>query len=233
MSAPGRTRMRAAIALILIVLLVALGGMGWRQAQHWAPARTEYPMQGVALSATQGVIEWGSLAVHNPDFVYIRAVMGRQGRDARFATNLAGAQTSGIRYGAEILFDPCGRASDQATVFLTTVPRDAAALPPAIRLDGAPTCTPTPGADKVVSELNTLINLVEAHMGKPAVLHVSAEAEALYAISARFNRTLWLDRAFLKPDYASHPWVMWSANSARRLKGIEAPVEWVVVAPSA
>lgn len=225
-----RAKKRALVVLMLVVLIAGLGASGWRAAQRWAPSRAEYPMQGVALSAAQGAVEWGSLVVQKPDFVYIRAVNGRQGRDARFAANLASAQRSGLRYGAEILFDPCGRASDQATAFLTTVPRDAAALPPAIRLDGAPTCAPGPGADKVVSELNTLINLVEAHMGKPAVLHISAQAEALYAISSRLNRTLWLDRAFLKPNYASHGWVMWTANGARRLNGVDMPVEWVVVA---
>ncbi|MDQ4419679.1 glycoside hydrolase family 25 protein [Sphingobium sp. DEHP117] len=225
-----RAKKRALVVLMLVVLIAGVGAFGWRTAQSWAPPRTEFPMQGVALSAAQGAVEWGSLIVHNPDFVYIRAVNGRQGRDARFAANLAGAQRAGIRYGAEILFDPCGRASEQATAFLTTVPRDAAALPPAIRLDGAPTCAPAPAADKVVSELNTLINLVEAHMGKPAVLHVSAQAEVLYAISTRLNRTLWLDRAFLKPNYASHGWVMWTANNARRVEGVDVPVEWVVVA---
>lgn len=230
MSINGRTKTRATLALALAMLLAVLGGMGWWHLQGWAPSRADYPMQGAALSASQGVIDWGSLAVHNPDFVYLRAVNGQQGRDASFAANLTGAQASGIRYGAEILFDPCGRASDQATAFLTTVPRDAAALPAAIRLEGKPGCTPAPGPDKVVSELNTLINLVEAHMGKPALLHVSPDAETLYGISTRINRTLWLDRAFLKPDYASHRWVMWSANGARQLKGVDAPVEWVVVA---
>lgn len=230
MSAMNRTRKHAIVALTLVVLLSALCGIVWRQAQHWAPARADYPMQGMALSAAQGVVNWGSLRVPSPDFVYIRAVNGRQGRDPRFSVNLAGAQASGLRYGAEILYDPCGRASDQATVFLTTVPRDAAALPPAIRLEGKPACTPAPGPDKVVSELNTLINLIEAHMTKPALLHVSAEAEKLYGISTRINRTLWLDRNWLAPDYASHPWVMWSANGARHVAGVDAPVEWVVVA---
>lgn len=230
MTARDRTKKRTIIALVPIVLAVALGGIGWHKARQWAPSRADYPMQGMALSDAQGTVNWGSLRVQNPDFVYIRAVTGRQGRDARFAANLAGAQASGIRYGAEILFDPCGRASDQATVFLTTVPRDAAALPPAIRLEDEPACSPAPGPDRVVSELNTLINLVESHMGKPALLHVSAEAEALYGISTRINRTLWLDRNWLTPDYAGHPWVMWSANGARPVAGVDAPVEWVVVA---
>lgn len=216
--------------LALLVLASALGAYGWHKWQRWAPDRAAYPMQGLALSAAQGEIDWGSLAAQNPDFAYIRAVTGRQGRDSAFSANWAAARAAGLRYGAEILFDPCARASDQATIFLTTVPRDAAALPPAIRIDDAPACTPAPGRDTMVSELNTLINLVEAHMGKPALLHVSSGAEQRYAISESINRTLWLDSNAFAPDYASHPWVMWTANAARRVNGIDAPVEWIVVA---
>ena len=230
MSLSCRPSTRALVALALILMLVALACYGWQRWRHWAPARQTYPVQGLALSAAQGEINWGSLRAQNPDFAYIRAVTGLTGRDAAFSRNWSAAKAMGMRYGAEIMFDPCGRASDQATIFLTTVPRDAAALPPAIRLDAIPACIPAPGQDKVVSELNTLINLVEAHMGKPALLHVSAKAEALYGISTRINRTLWLDRNWLAPDYASHRWVMWSANSARHLRGVDAPVEWVVVA---
>lgn len=228
MTLRARFWLRAIIALGL--LLVALALLGWHWWQGWAPSRAQYPMQGIALSAAQQEIEWGSLLTENPDFVYIRAVSGISGRDPYFSRNWAGAKNSGLRYGAEILFDPCFPASDQATAFLTTVPRDSAALPAAIRMDGEPHCPTPPGRDKVVSELNTLINLIEAHMGKPVLLHLSNAAERRYAISESINRTLWLDRAFLQPDYASHTWVMWTGNPSRRVKGVSVPVEWIVVA---
>ena len=227
MSAPKRFWLRAAAASAL--LLAILGAYGWHQWQRWAPSRAQYPMQGLALSATQGEVDWGSLRVAYPDFVYIRAV-SNGARDPAFSRNWAAAQSSGVRYGAEILFDPCSPASDQATDFMATVPRENSALPAAIRIDAASTCKTEPGRDKVVSELNTLINLVEAHMGKPALIHVSPQAEKLYSISASINRTLWLDRAYFKPTYATHDWVMWTANPTRHVKGVGTPVEWIVVA---
>ncbi len=227
MSAPKRFWLRAVLALF--VLLAALGAVGWHQWQRWAPSRAEYPMQGLALSATQGEVDWGSLRAAYPDFVYIRAVSSGA-RDPAFSRNWAAARSSGLRYGAEILFDPCSPASDQATDFMATVPRDNTALPAAIRIDAASNCAAEPGRDKVVSELNTLINLVEAHMAKPALIHVSPETEKLYAISASINRTLWLDRAYFKPAYAAHDWVMWTANPKRQVKGVGTPVEWIVVA---
>ncbi len=225
----GKMRFWLRASLALCVLLAALAAYGWHWLQQWAPSRTAYPMQGIALSAAQDEVNWSSLRAQNPDFVYIRTVDGMRGRDPAFSRHWAAAQASGIRYGAEILFDPCFPASDQATAFLATVPRDNAALPAAIRIDATSNCKIAPGRDKVVSELNTLINLIEAHMGKPALIHVSAQAEQLYGISASINRTLWLDRAYFGPAYASHPWVMWTANPARQVKGVSAPVEWIVV----
>src|SRR5690606_13957206 len=142
------------------------------------------------------------------DFAYIRATSGTDRRDPLFAQNWAQAQEAGLRYGAELVFDPCIRASDQATLFITTVPRDNAALPPVIRVQPGQQCRDAPGRDTILSELNTLLNLVEMHGGKPALIRISKAVEAQYDISSGINRTLWLERNFFPPDYASHPWVM-------------------------
>ena len=122
-------------------------------------------------------------------------------------------------------------ATDQATLFVSTVPRDAAALPPAVLLDFTPDCPNHPGRDTVLSELNTFLNLIEAHSGKPALLRVSKALDAEYDIGGGINRTLWLEGNFLPPDYASRAWVMWTASDMRRVDGVENPVEWDVVAP--
>ncbi|MGD9812316.1 MAG: glycoside hydrolase family 25, partial [Sphingobium sp.] len=116
-----------------------------------------------------------------------------------------------------------------ATLFITTVPRDNAALPPAIRLETDAGCSP--GRDRILSELNTLINVVETHSGKPAILLVSRQFEQEYGISRDIDRTFWVTGDFFPPAYVARPWVMWSANHARHLDGIEGGVEWAVVKP--
>jgi hypothetical protein len=146
MSTRPRFWLRAVLALVLLLAVAA--AFGWQRWRHWTPARTDYPMQGLALSAVHGVVDWGSLQTQNPDFVYVRAVNGQHGRDPAFSRNWAEAKAAGMRYGAEILFDPCFPASAQATVFVTTVPRDNAALPAAIRIDDAPACAALPGRDR-------------------------------------------------------------------------------------
>src|SRR3546814_10038000 len=78
------------------------------------------------------------------DFVYIRSSSGAKARDAAFATNLEGARAAGMRYGPIHVFNLCDRASDQATLFLSTVPRDNAMLPPVVRLSFIPKCKRRP-----------------------------------------------------------------------------------------
>lgn len=203
----------------------------WAYACRWAPGRDVYPVQGVAVSADGGTIDWGTLAANGVDFAYIRAAKGTEGRDPAFAQNWSAARSSGLRYGAVLDFSLCGRAAGQATRFVTTVPRDNAALPPVIRLDFDPGCTARPGRDAVLSELNTLVNLVESNAGKPVLLNISEAFEEEYDIASGINRTLWLDGNFFPPDYATRRWVMWTANDMRHIDGIDGPVRWGVVAP--
>ena len=80
------------------------------------------------------------------------------------------------------------------------------------------------------SNLNTLINLVEGQAGKPALLNVTEDFDNAYDIGSGINRTLWLDGNFFPPDYASRPWVMWTATDLRHIDGVDGPVRWNVVA---
>lgn len=218
---------RMALALALIAAL-CLGA--WTYARAWAPDRADYPVQGVTVDAAMGVIDWPTVRARHADFAYVHATRGAKHRDARFAANWSGAQKSGLRYGAVHDFSLCDRAFDQATLFLSTVPRDNAALPAVVRLSFDPSCAARPSRDALLSALNIFLNLIEGHSGKPAVLRIGETFEAQYRVSEGINRTLWLERNFITPDYATRPWVMWSATDMRRLDGVDGPVEWNVVA---
>ena len=222
--------MLARMALVLL-LIGALCLGAWAYARAWAPPREEFPVQGVTVSAAMGAIDWRTLRARHADFAYVQATRGAKDRDARFAANWAGAQDAGLRYGSVHDFSLCARAADQATLFLSTVPRDNAALPPVVRLEFKPGCTARPSRDALLSALNIFLNLIEGHSGKPAVLRISEAFEAHYRVSEGINRTLWLERNFLAPAYATRPWVMWTATDMRRLDGVDGPVEWNVVAP--
>ena len=215
----------AAIVLAVIYFAVLL------LIHRWAPPRDQYASQGVYVSAANGPIDWPQLAATGVDFAYISATRGNSQRDPAFARNMAAAGDAGVRYGAVHHFDLCRLSNDQATAFVTGVPRRANALPPVVALDFSGPCQDRPGRAVILSELGTLLTLVEQHSGKPAVLRISEEFEELYRISGSVNRTVWLDGDFFPPDYAAKPWVMWTANSNRRVGGIDGPVDWLVVRP--
>jgi lysozyme len=215
--------------VLVLALLAALGA--WLYARGWAPNRADYAVQGLSVDANTGPVDWGTVAAQGADFAYIRAAHGADERDPSFADNWARARAAGLRYGAALDFSLCRTATQQATRFMTTVPRDNAALPPVIRLDFDPACRVRPGRDTVLSELNTLVNLIESHAGKPVLLNIAPDFDARYDIGSGINRTLWLDGNFFPPDYATRPWVMWTASDMRHIDGVNGPVRWNVVAP--
>jgi lysozyme len=212
-----------ALALMLAAYVV------WSFVTGWAPSRDEYPVQGIVVSEVNGTPAWAELGATGVDFAYITAVEGARGRDRHFQSNLEAVQQAGIRFGALHHFDICRLASDQAALFITTVPRNERALPPAVQLDFSETCTGRPNRALILAELATFLNQIEAHSGMPAILLLTPEFEKEYQVSKAIDRTVWLEGNWFLPDYSARPWVMWTANTARKIAGIEGPVRWVVV----
>jgi lysozyme len=223
----GKVRLWRNGAILIALLLGAF--VLWRTIASWAPSREDYPVQGLVVEARHGLLDWSMLAATGVDFAYIVATEGVKTRDPRFAANMAGAREAGVRYGALHKFDLCRLASDQATLFITTVPRSDSALPAAVSLDYSDTCSSRPDRTLVLSEVATFLSQIEAHSGKPAVLLLSEEFEKQYRLSAAIDRNVWLEKTWLLPDYAARPWVMWTANRSRRIDGVAGPVKWVVV----
>ncbi|MBK5264342.1 MAG: glycoside hydrolase family 25 [Alphaproteobacteria bacterium] len=227
-----RTWKKRLIYLALWLIIAAVIAFALiRSAQGWTPSRGHYPLQGLSVSSANGPIAWNMVKARDADFAYLRASTGAARRDPAFAANLEGARTAGLRYGPAHEFSLCSLASDQATLFISTVPRESAMLPPVVRLHFTPRCSCRPTRAAVLSELNTFLNLIEAHMGKPALIRVSQDFEQIYDISGGINRTLWLEGNVFSPNYASRPWVMWTASDFHRIEGIGQAVEWDVVRP--
>ncbi|HYD23394.1 MAG TPA: glycoside hydrolase family 25 protein [Croceibacterium sp.] len=223
-------RGRIAALVLLLVLLAAVSA--WWHAQHWAPARDEYPVQGVLVGARDGQADFNALRAIGAGFVYLAASEGAAGRDPAFAGNLPRVRASGLPFGAVHRYDPCVPAERQAANFVTIVPRDETLLPPAIALDKlADQCADPASEAAVESELTTFLNQVEGHAGKPAVLKLAPGFEARYHIAARIERNLWLERDWLQPDYAGRPWTLWTANSSLQTEAGDEPLRWVVLQP--
>lgn len=225
---PWRWRIAAAVALSL----AGGGAYLWWQAQHWKPERADFPTQGVLVSAQDGAVDFRALAAIGADFAYLEASEGEDGRDPLLGANLRALEGVGLPHGAVHAYDPCVPAERQAANFVTIVPRDASMLPPVIALDKlASQCADPISEAAVESELTTFLNQVEGHTGQPAILKLSAEFEEHYPVASRIERNLWLDQAYVAPDYAGRPFTLWTANPRLWTNVTDEPVRWVVVQP--
>ncbi len=222
---------------VRLLALAVLGAAGaaiwyWWEIQHFAPDEAVFPEQGVAVGEQHGQVGFETARALGASFAYLEASVGTDGQDARFGRNLAAARRAGLLVGAVHRFDPCRRADAQSANFVTMVPRDESLLPPAITLEWtSDNCDGSVSEAAVESELLTFINQVEMHSGKPVILRISEEFEDRYGLAGRIERDLWLIRDRFVPRYAARPWLLWTANAARRSEIAEAPVEWVVIQP--
>lgn len=216
---------------IMIVILAAAGMFGWRYAVSWAPARSDYAVQGIDVSEASGAIDWMTVKASDVDFAYARATAGAAARDASFARNWAEIENTGLRRGAIHMFSLCAPAEAQAGAFVATVPRDPEALPAAIDLGFHADCPARPARDVVLTEIRRLAATIETHSGKPAILRITPEFEAQYQVSGAIPRPLWSTGFFRAPEYFARPWAMWQSSTIRRIDGVERPVNWNVVAP--
>lgn len=220
------------IAALALLAVIAGGGWAWWQAQHWAPPMSEFPVQGVLVGARDGDADFAALHAIGASFVYLEASDGASGRDAAFARNLGRVRGRGLGYGVVHAYDPCIAAEHQAANFVTTVPRDDSLLPPVVALERIAEDCPRMVSDaEVESELTTFLNQVEGHVGKPALLKMSATFQERYGLAARMERGLWLERDWFQPDYAGRPWTLWTANANLRTQAGPMPLRWVVAQP--
>ncbi|MBO9723239.1 MAG: glycoside hydrolase family 25 protein [Novosphingobium sp.] len=233
-AAKARARILWRIAAVLLLAAMLAGAWGWWYLRHWTPERAIYPVQGVEIGAADGEVNWKSLKAVGVDFAYIdaSASVSAFARDPRFVANFVAAKAAGLQVGAVHRYDPCQPADMQSANFVTTVPRDAALLPPAVDLEILADGCPTNVSDaKVESELMTFINQIETHAGKPVILKVGRAFEQRYRIAAKLDRNLWLVRDRLLPDYCGRPWSLWTANQSLASEIAQGGLRWVVVQP--
>lgn len=222
----------ARLLALALLLALASGGWAWWHLAHWTPAESDYPDQGIYIDASDGPVNFRTARALGADFAYLAASSGTRGQDAAFSRNLAAAREAGLQVGAVHRFDPCTMADGQSANFVTMVPRGADLLPPAIELvEGTEACADNVPEAAVASELTTLVNQIEMHAGKPAILKPSEVFETDHPVAARIERNLWLTRTRIEPDYAGRPWLLWTANEALRTDAADSPLRWVVARP--
>ncbi|MBW4330508.1 glycosyl hydrolase [Stakelama sp. CBK3Z-3] len=223
-----RRRLTIACAVTILFGAVALAAAFY--ATRWHPARDAYTLQGVDVTGANGVIDWFVVRAQGADFAYVRATIGADRRDTRFADNWAALEAVDMPRGAVHVFSLCSPAAAQAANFVRTVPRTGDALPAALALDFSDDCTARPSRETVIARVTSFLRLTEGHAGKPMLLRLSRQFEKRYRISEIIDRPAWVEGRFFAPDYTARPWRMWRASDVRRIDGVSGTVNWDVIA---
>ena len=152
----------ARVVTTAIGLLVLAVFGAWLAAERgwWWPTHPDpdlYPVRGIDVSHHQGTIDWRRVAGAGIGFAYLKATEGSDFTDSRFRTNWTGAAAAGLPRGAYHYFTLCTPGRAQAAHFLATVPRDAAALPPAVDLELGGNCSARPAPAAVHREVDAFL----------------------------------------------------------------------------
>ncbi len=178
---------------------------------------------GIDVSNHQGEIEWRRVAGDDIDFAYIKATEGANFTDKRFAPNWEGAAAAGIERGAYHFFTLCASGAGQARHFLDVVPRDPAALPPALDLELAGNCAARPSGEVVHRQLVDFLELVEEATAQQVIVYLGDDFERRYQVRRSLQRPLWHRRILLRPDVGG--WVVWQVMGRARVEGIDGDVD--------
>ena len=208
-------------------MVVALGGVAavlwfvWMP--EYRPALRAGERYGVDVSAHQGDIDWPQVAADDIEFAYIKATEGGTHTDVRFQENWDGAARAGLDRGAYHFFTLCTPGAVQARHFLSVVPQTVDGLPPAVDLELEGNCKRRPADDRVRSEVDAFVAIVEDATGQQVLVYLGDEFERRYPTRERLARPLWHPRFLRRPDVRG--WLVWQVSGFAHVDGVHGDVD--------
>src|SRR5580658_1357347 len=105
-----------------------------RSADAWAAGcvATSGQQNGIDVTASNGAIEFASVAASGVGFVYAKATQGNYLTDSSYSTYDTQAKAAGLAFGAFAVFDPTVDPTAQANYFLSAAHVAAGDLVPAV-----------------------------------------------------------------------------------------------------
>ena len=120
---------------LVVVVSVFLFSPSCDSTQEASSDGDEYVF-GIDVSKHQGEIDWSQVGTHHPiEFVFIRATMGSNGKDAFFKRNWKGAQEEGFIRGAYHYYRPNENSTQQFENFASVVKLESGDLVPVLDIE--------------------------------------------------------------------------------------------------
>ena len=221
------------IGILMSMLIIALMGVIYVYGVYHGyfllnnPSRRNYPVRGVDVAHYQGEIDWPVLAGEDIDFAYIKATEGSSHVDRKFIDNWTEARKTELKIGAYHFFSFDSPGETQAANFIAQVPDEDGILPPVVDVEyyGGKKADP-PDGDVVRTELQSMLDHLEAHYGRKPVIYTTEDVWEAYLKGHYEDYPLWIRNVFTKPAI-KEPWVFWQYSNRGRLSGYSGVEEFI------
>lgn len=219
-----RLVLSGAAAAVLLVLL-------WVVARHQQdvsqmfPAPTGYPVQGIDVSRYQGDVDWNAVASSGIGFAWIKATEGGDYLDPKFRRNWELSRAAGVRRGAYHFVYWCRSAEEQAAWFVSNVPDDPDALPPALDVEWNPqslTCPRKVARDAALADMKVILNAMEKAYGRQPVIYAPLDFYRDVLVGELLQYPLWVrgTESFPSLGYGDRRWRLWQHTDTGSVPGV-------------
>lgn len=185
---------------------------------------------GLDISHYQGRIDWKQVKQFNNgvavSFVFIRAAIGKDEEDQRFAVNWKNAKKRGIIRGAYHYYRPDENSIEQADNFISIVKLEKGDLPPVLDIE-AVSSIQTVKSLKI--GLKKWLKKVEKHFKIKPIIYTGDSYYKDFLNDTAFRKyTFWIANYNKIKQPKHRKWKIWQFSKTGRIKGIDHDVDFNV-----
>ncbi|GAA4816296.1 glycoside hydrolase family 25 protein [Nocardioides caeni] len=189
-----------------------------------APSPAARSRLGIDASYHQGDIDWAQVAEAGIEFAYLKATEGTGFTDPRFAEHRTAATRTGIDVAGYHYFQLCSDGRAQAEHFLSVLGAAEPAIPPALDLELAGSCSTPPPAEDLLAQVRTFLDTVDRTTGTRTVVYLYPEFEERYGFADDLaEHPQWVRRLGDRPPRRA--WQIWQYDDAGTVPGINGGVD--------
>ncbi len=186
----------------------------------------EFNPVGIDVSEYQGTIVWDSVRVIENRFpirfVFVRATVGMDRPDKKFAENWHALHTKSFVRGAYHYYRPNENSTQQAELFIKNVVLKKGDLPPVLDIEQLPT---KQSLKQLKVGLKNWLQLVEAHYGIKPVVYSGANFYTQFLKEDFQGYTFWIANYNFFVENMQSDWRFWQFTEKASILGIEGSVD--------
>lgn len=149
--------------------------------------------------------------------------------DKCYASNREQALKTSLRIGFYHFFSYDSTGDSQAKHFINTVDKYAEMLPPVVDVEFYGNYFNSPKEkDDVIPELQSMLEILEAHYGVKPIIYATGKSYNLY-ISSNFSEyDIWIRDVYFRPNLRDgRKWVFWQYSDRKVLPGYKGKEKYI------